>query len=78
MVPGMLHCASGDGPTNFDPLAVIDRWRSQAVAPDAITATKSRNGNIVRSRPLCPYPKRAKYVGSGSTDGAANFTCSEQ
>jgi len=31
---------------------------------------------ITRSRPLCQYPLVAKYKGSGSTDDAANFTCS--
>jgi feruloyl esterase len=77
MVPGMEHCAGGDGPSSFDPMAVIERWRSEGIAPEAITATKSRSGAVVRSRPLCVYPKRAKYVGSGSTDDAANFSCSD-
>jgi feruloyl esterase len=77
MVPGMGHCSGGDGPTNFDAFAALERWRDAGVAPDAITATRSRNGTVVRSRPLCPYPKRATYRGSGSTDDAANFTCSE-
>ncbi len=77
MVPGMGHCAGGDGPSDFDPVAVIERWRSQGIAPDAIVASKSKSGAIVRSRPLCPYPKRARYSGSGSTDDAANFACSE-
>jgi feruloyl esterase len=27
------------------------------------------------TRPLCVYPKVAKYNGSGSTAIAANFTC---
>ncbi len=27
------------------------------------------------SRPLCPYPQYAQYMGSGSTDDAANFAC---
>ena len=28
-----------------------------------------------RTRPLCAFPKVAKYKGSGSTDDAASFTC---
>ena len=35
-----------------------------------------RRGAVTRSRPLCAYPLVAKYKGSGSTDEAANFTCS--
>jgi feruloyl esterase len=27
------------------------------------------------TRPLCPYPQRAVYEGSGSTNDAANYTC---
>jgi feruloyl esterase len=34
-----------------------------------------RSGSVDRTRPLCVYPKVAKYNGSGSTDEAANFTC---
>jgi hypothetical protein len=31
--------------------------------------------DVVRTRPLCPYPLIAEYKGTGSTDEAANFTC---
>lgn len=35
-----------------------------------------KTGGVVdRSRPLCPYPERAVYLGSGSIDDAANFVC---
>jgi feruloyl esterase len=30
-------------------------------------------GQVVRARPLFPYPLAAKYKGSGSTDAATNF-----
>jgi feruloyl esterase len=30
---------------------------------------------MLRTRPLCAYPKTAVYTGSGSTDDAANFRC---
>jgi hypothetical protein len=33
-------------------------------------------GAVGRTRPLCPYPLVAKYKGSGSTDEAKNFVCS--
>lgn len=29
----------------------------------------------VRTRPLCAWPKVARYSGEGSTDDAANFNC---
>ncbi|MBI2150788.1 MAG: tannase/feruloyl esterase family alpha/beta hydrolase, partial [Acidobacteria bacterium] len=33
------------------------------------------HGTVVRTRPLCPYPRAAAYRGSGSTDDARNFVC---
>jgi feruloyl esterase len=33
------------------------------------------NGQIDKTRPLCPYPQVAKYKGSGSSNDAANFVC---
>jgi feruloyl esterase len=75
MVPGMLHCGDGPGPSVFDTTAPLTRWVEQGAGPDSITAVKVTNGKTVRSRPLCVYPAAAKYKGTGSTDDAANFTC---
>jgi len=30
------------------------------------------------TRSLCPYPQVAKYKGSGSTDDASNFVCTNE
>ena len=75
MVPGMLHCGGGDGTSNFDTQAAIENWVEHGNAPVTIAASKIDNGNVVRTRPLCQYPKEAVYKGSGSTDEAANFEC---
>ncbi|MDE3195109.1 MAG: tannase/feruloyl esterase family alpha/beta hydrolase, partial [Acidobacteriota bacterium] len=75
MVPGMGHCAGGEGPNTFDKVAAVDAWVTSGKAPDAIVATHSANGVVDRSRPLCPYPLIAKYKGSGSIDKAENFSC---
>jgi feruloyl esterase len=58
----------------------LDRWVDQGVAPERIVATKFQAGanpesGVVRTRPLCPYPQVARYVGSGNVDDAANFKC---
>ena len=45
--------------------------RSVAVASRALP------GGAVRTRPLCAYPRTAKWTGVGSTDEAANFVCVE-
>jgi hypothetical protein len=77
MLPGVLHCAGGPGPDNVDWNAVIDAWVEKGVAPDRIVASKLVGGKAVRTRPLCAYPLRAVYKGSGSIDDEANFTCSK-
>ncbi len=75
MAPGMAHCGGGEGPNDFDELAALEQWVEHGKAPDMITASNSKNGKVVRTRPLCPYPQVASYKGSGSTDEAANFVC---
>lgn len=74
-IPGMGHCAGGNGCDTFNKLGVIDAWFEQDKAPERILAAKVTNGNVVRTRPLCAYPKVAKYLGSGDSNDATNFTC---
>lgn len=88
-VPGMGHCSGGSGANRFgnqggespvlsperDVLQALDRWVEQGTAPDRIVASRVVGGAVVRTRPLCPYPKTAVYSGSGSTDDAASFSC---
>jgi feruloyl esterase len=75
MVPGMGHCTGGTGATSVDFLSALDAWVERGVAPDRVVAAKLVNGAAVRTRPLCPYPQRAIYTGTGSTDEAVNFVC---
>jgi feruloyl esterase len=75
MAPGMAHCGGGEGPNTFDMLSALEQWVEQGKAPDRIIASRSTNGVVDRTRPLCPYPQVAAYKGSGSTDEAANFVC---
>jgi feruloyl esterase len=79
MVPGMGHCAGGEGATNFDMLTALEEWREQGKAPEEVIATKYAQNNppagAVMTHPLCPYPETAKYKGSGDTNDAANFIC---
>jgi feruloyl esterase len=75
MMPGMAHCSGGEGPNTFDKVGTLDHWVEDGKAPDRIVAAHSSNGQVDRTRPLCPYPQVAKYKGSGSIDDAANFVC---
>jgi pimeloyl-ACP methyl ester carboxylesterase len=75
MAPGVEHCDGGVGPNVFDTFGALVDWVENGSAPDRITASKVEDGEVTRARPLCLYPKVARYDGSGDTDSAANFDC---
>jgi pimeloyl-ACP methyl ester carboxylesterase len=75
LAPGVAHCAGGAGPNPVGLFEAVVNWVENGVAPDTVLATRTLPGGAVRSRPLCAYPKTAKWTGSGSTDDAANFVC---
>ncbi|MCX7668455.1 MAG: tannase/feruloyl esterase family alpha/beta hydrolase, partial [Anaerolineae bacterium] len=87
-IPGMGHCSGGPSTDQFDALAALVDWVEQGRAPDAIVATARGAGNAggvnaevpanwsaSRTRPLCPYPKVARYNGSGDVERAESFSC---
>jgi hypothetical protein len=91
VVPGMGHCGGGPGLNSFgnglpvpaDPQhdifrALVD-WVEFGNAPESIIATKYINDNpasgVAFTRPLCVFPKVARYSGSGNSADAANWTC---
>jgi feruloyl esterase len=76
MMPGVLHCGGGPGPSTVDTITPLIQWVERGVAPDRLVASRLVDGKVVRTRPLCPHPSVAKYTGTGSVDDAANFVCS--
>ncbi|MGH8218306.1 MAG: tannase/feruloyl esterase family alpha/beta hydrolase [Steroidobacteraceae bacterium] len=75
MVPGMGHCGGGIGTDRFDAMTALIDWVEKRRAPEVIHASRAVRNEVVRSRPLCPYPEVARYSGRGSIDEAANFSC---
>jgi feruloyl esterase len=75
MLPGMAHCGGGAGPDRHDPVTAVIDWVENGKAPESLIASKAVNGQVVRTRPVCPYPQVARYKGEGSIDEAANFRC---
>ena len=84
MAPGMSHCGLGPGPNVFDAVGTLDKWVKSGIAPERIVATKyaddagvrlGKPSDVIRTRPLCPWPKVARWNGKGSSDRAENFTC---
>jgi pimeloyl-ACP methyl ester carboxylesterase len=74
-VPGMNHCASGPATDQFDALTAVVNWVEKGTAPDRILAKAGPTSPWPgRTRPLCPYPKFAKYR-SGDLNQADSFDC---
>lgn len=82
-VPGQNHCSGGPTTDQFDFLTPLVAWVEKGQAPDSVIGTArtaAQNADLGtipagRTRPLCAYPKVAKYKGIGSVDDAANFSC---
>jgi feruloyl esterase len=72
MVPGMLHCQGGNSFDQFDMLSAIVDWVEHGKAPEAITAR--RRAPATETRPLCPFPAHAEYIG-GDGKVASSFSC---
>jgi len=87
-VPGMTHCSDGPATDQFDMLTPLVNWVEKGQAPDSVVASARGPGNAAganasvpagwsatRTRPLCAYPKVARYKGSGDIESADNFSC---
>jgi pimeloyl-ACP methyl ester carboxylesterase len=73
LIPGMAHCGMGPATDQFDALTELEKWVENNQPPQRILATGMAFPG--RTRPLCPYPQFASYVGTGKPDDAANFVC---
>ncbi|TGO50854.1 hypothetical protein BELL_1778g00010 [Botrytis elliptica] len=68
---------AGGGPPVM--LAVM-AWKESDTVPTDIIATKYVNdtnpkGGVLRQRPLCAYPSKAVYDGTGDVNAPENWSC---
>jgi feruloyl esterase len=86
-VPGMGHCSGGPSTDQFDLLTALVEWVEKRRAPKHVVASARGPGNVGgvnaevpagwapdRSRPLCAYPRIARYQG-GDVERAESFVC---
>jgi feruloyl esterase len=73
LLPGVLHCVGGPGPFRVDWLKVIKDWVEQGSAPDRIIVTKEEKEEVVMSRPVFPYPRKAIYDSKGDPNLESSF-----
>ncbi|MDF0542782.1 tannase/feruloyl esterase family alpha/beta hydrolase [Sphingobium sp. H39-3-25] len=88
MMPGRDHCGRGPGANAIDFLSYLESWVEKKQAPDMMLASHLDPATAARSdytqaptdpakvgftRPLYPYPLRAKYKGKGDPNDYRNF-----
>ena len=69
-----FHCRGGAGVDRLDALTPLIAWVEKGQAPDRLVAARSEGGDITMTRPLCPYPQVARYLG-GDPLLEASFEC---
>ncbi|KAI1372780.1 tannase and feruloyl esterase [Hypoxylon crocopeplum] len=74
----ITHSVPGFQDSDHDIILSMMRWVEDGEAPDQLIATKFVNDSaslgIQSQRPLCPYPKQAKYV-TGDPNESGNWEC---
>ena len=91
MVPAVNHCGNGLGPNSsfaytlantagpndpdHDVLAALDRWVERGIVPERLISSHFTDGVKDKTRPICAYPKVARYNGRGDTNDPNSFVC---
>ncbi len=75
-VAGFGHAASSQFNATWDSLTALENWVERSTAP-VNQVTTDTVGVPGRTRPLCNYPQRPQYRGSGDVNAAASFACTD-
>jgi len=73
LLPGVLHCGGGPGPSETNWLDLIRDWVENGNAPERVVVSKTEDGNEMMTRPVFPYPKKAIYDGKGDPNKESSF-----
>lgn len=75
-VPGLCHCGGGQATDTFDAFAALVDWVESKKAPESLFAVAGPQMPWPgRERPICAYPKVARYSGTGDVEKAGSFEC---
>jgi pimeloyl-ACP methyl ester carboxylesterase len=72
LIPGMTHCGGGQATDQFDMLSAIQDWVEKGQPPDRVVAIGKALPGV--TRPLCPFPKVARYD-RGDVNDERSFSC---
>jgi Tannase and feruloyl esterase len=76
MMPGAQHCGGGPSTSTIDAFSAVVNWVENKTPPASIVGTAPATTPWPgRTRPLCPFPAFAHYIGTGSIEVASNFVC---
>lgn len=74
-----VYSVPGFEDEEHDVLKAMMAWVEEGRVPEYVIGTKYVNDTmhdeVLRQRPICIYPKQAKYTGEGDVDDAANWEC---
>jgi feruloyl esterase len=73
LLPGVVHCGGGSGPSQTDWLSHIRNWVEHGKAPERIVLRKESDGKVLMTRPVFPYPKKTVYDGKGDPNVESSF-----
>jgi len=73
LLPGVLHYEGGPGPDKADWIKFITDWVEKDEAPERVVVSKITNKQIVMTRPVYPFPKKAGYDGTGNPNHESSF-----
>jgi len=73
LLPGVLHCEGGPGPSEVNWIQLIRDWVENGNAPERVVISKTEDGNVTMTRPVFPYPKNAVYDGIGDPNNESSF-----
>ncbi len=73
LLPGVLHCGGGTGPSEANWIEIVRQWVEEGVVPDRIVVSKTVDDVVELTRPVFPYPARAKYDGKGDPNEETSF-----
>lgn len=71
MMPGVLHCAGGPGPSMVNWLEALERWHDSGSAPAQLSAAYPDHPG---ERKLCAWPQQAHYT-SGDAESVEAYAC---
>lgn len=81
VIGNTVYITPGFEDKEHDVILSMMAWVEEGTVPEYVIGTKCANhsasNEVTRQRPLCMYPKQAKYTGKGDVDNVENWECQE-